>query len=52
MYDDEEDRDMLYGVGHETLFIRKTLVTLKVDSRDDWLRTNIFYITYTIVDKI
>ncbi|XP_042954672.1 uncharacterized protein LOC122291092 [Carya illinoinensis] len=52
VYDDDETNDMLYGDGHETLVIRKSLLTPKGDSGDDWLRTNIFHTTCTVADKV
>ncbi|KAE8729833.1 hypothetical protein F3Y22_tig00003151pilonHSYRG00058 [Hibiscus syriacus] len=36
IYDDDEIDDMLYGDGHETLGVRKSLLTPKGDSKDDW----------------
>lgn len=48
-----EDKDVPYGNGHKILVICKSLLALKDDSRDDWLRTNIFYTTTcTITDKV
>ncbi|KAE8730965.1 hypothetical protein F3Y22_tig00002841pilonHSYRG00088 [Hibiscus syriacus] len=52
VYDDDETDDVLYGDGHETLVVRKSLLTPKGDSGDDWLRTNIFHTTYTVADKV
>lgn len=52
MYDDEENGDMLYGDGHETVVVHKSLLTLKGDFGDDWLRTNIFYAICTIANKV
>ncbi|KAE8663112.1 putative Quercetin 3-O-methyltransferase 1 [Hibiscus syriacus] len=52
VYDDDETDDVLYGDGHETLVVRKSLLTPKGDSRDDWLRTNIFHTTCTVADKV
>ncbi|KAE8669996.1 putative Quercetin 3-O-methyltransferase 1 [Hibiscus syriacus] len=52
VYDDDETDDVLYGDGHETLVVRKSLLTSKGDSGDDWLRTNIFHTTCTIADKV
>lgn len=54
VYDDyeDEDGDVLYGDGSETLVIRKNLLTPKGASDDDWLRTNIFQTTCTIADKV
>lgn len=43
---------MLYDDGYETLVIQKSLLTSKVDYGDDWLRTNIFYTTCTVVYKV
>eukprot|EP00253_Pinus_taeda_P030488 PITA_30488 len=40
--DDDDEGDVLYGDGHETLAARKSLLTPKDDSGDDWSRTNIF----------
>ncbi|KAE8716482.1 hypothetical protein F3Y22_tig00110114pilonHSYRG00103 [Hibiscus syriacus] len=51
-YDDDETDDVLYGDGHETLVVRKSLLTPKGDSGDDWLRTNIFHTTCTVADKV
>ncbi|KAE8668214.1 putative Quercetin 3-O-methyltransferase 1 [Hibiscus syriacus] len=50
--DDDETDDVLYGDGHETLVVRKSLLTPKGDSGDDWLRTNIFHTTCTVADKV
>ncbi|KAE8701689.1 hypothetical protein F3Y22_tig00110515pilonHSYRG00071 [Hibiscus syriacus] len=52
VYDDDETDDVLYGDGHETLVVRKSLLTPKGDSGDDWLRTNIFHMTCTVADKV
>jgi hypothetical protein len=52
VYDDDEEEGMLYGDGHETLVLRKSLLTPKGDSGDDWLRTNIFHTTCTVADKV
>ncbi|KAE8672958.1 putative CCCH-type zinc finger family protein [Hibiscus syriacus] len=52
VYDDDETDDVLYGDGHETLVVRKILLTPKGDSGDDWLRTNIFHTTRTVADKV
>lgn len=52
VYDDDEDEEVLYGDGHETIVVRKSLLTPKSDSEDDWLRTNVFYTTCTITDKV
>ncbi|KAE8668905.1 hypothetical protein F3Y22_tig00112281pilonHSYRG00079 [Hibiscus syriacus] len=52
VYDDDETDDVLYGDGHETLVVRKSLLTPKGDSGDDWLRTNIFHTTCTVADKV
>ncbi|KAE8699360.1 putative CCCH-type zinc finger family protein [Hibiscus syriacus] len=52
VYDDDKTDDVLYGDGHETLVVRKSLFTPKGDSGDDWLRTNIFHTTCTVADKV
>lgn len=52
LYDEDGDEDVLYGDGQETLVIRKSLLTPKGDSGDDWLRTNIFHTTCTVADKV
>ncbi|XP_022875589.1 uncharacterized protein LOC111394033 [Olea europaea var. sylvestris] len=52
MYDEGVDEDVLYGDGQETLVVRKSLLTPKGDSGDDWLRTNIFHTTCTVADKV
>ncbi|XP_068645184.1 uncharacterized protein [Aristolochia californica] len=52
VYDDAEDEEVLYGDGHETLVFYKSLLTPKGDSRDDWLRTNVFHTTCTVADKV
>ncbi|KAE8672853.1 putative CCCH-type zinc finger family protein [Hibiscus syriacus] len=52
VYDDDGTDDVLYGDGHETLVVRKSLLTPKGDSGDDWLRTNIFHTTCTVADKV
>jgi hypothetical protein len=52
VYDKDGDEDVLYGDGQETLVIRKSLLTPKGDSGDDWLRTNIFHTTCTAADKV
>ncbi|KAE8672984.1 hypothetical protein F3Y22_tig00111832pilonHSYRG00073 [Hibiscus syriacus] len=36
VYDDDETDDVLCGDGHETLVVRKSLLTPKGDSRDDY----------------
>lgn len=43
---------MLYDNGHEALIVRKSLLSPKGDSREDWLRIYIFHTTYTIVDRV
>ncbi|VFQ78099.1 unnamed protein product [Cuscuta campestris] len=43
--------DVLYGDGHENLVVRKSLLAPKDDSKDDWLRNNIFSTTCTIGAK-
>ncbi|KAJ0963081.1 hypothetical protein J5N97_028203 [Dioscorea zingiberensis] len=50
--DDDEASDVLIGDGHETLVVRKSLLAPKDESKDDWLRNNIFHTTYTVVDKV
>lgn len=35
VYDDDDDGDVLYGNGHETLVVHKSLLTPKGDSGDD-----------------
>ncbi|KAG2673927.1 hypothetical protein I3760_13G111900 [Carya illinoinensis] len=52
VYNDDETHDVLYGDGHETLVVCKSLLTPKGDSGDDWLRTNIFHTTCAIADKV
>ncbi|KAL8120842.1 hypothetical protein AgCh_017860 [Apium graveolens] len=53
VYDDnEDDNDVLYGNGHETLVVRKSLLTPKGEAEDDWQRKSIFYTTCTITDKV
>jgi len=52
VYYEDGDEDVLYGDGQETLVIRKSLLTPKGDSGDDWLRTNIFHTTCTVADKV
>ncbi|XP_062177060.1 uncharacterized protein LOC133881996 [Alnus glutinosa] len=52
VYDEDVDEEVLYGDCQETLVIRKSLLTPKGDSRDDWLRTNIFHTTCTVADKV
>ncbi|XP_022862403.1 uncharacterized protein LOC111382607 [Olea europaea var. sylvestris] len=52
VYDEGEDEDVLYGDGQETLVVRKSLLTPKGDSGDDWLRTNVFHTTCTVADKV
>ncbi|XP_062145847.1 uncharacterized protein LOC133853838 [Alnus glutinosa] len=52
LYDEDGDEEVLYGDGQETLVIRKSLLTPKGDSGDDWLRTNIFHTTCTVADKV
>ncbi|VFQ73716.1 unnamed protein product [Cuscuta campestris] len=47
-YDDYAEDDVLYGDGRENLVVRKSLLAPKDDSKDDWLRNNIFSITCTI----
>ncbi|KAJ0975418.1 hypothetical protein J5N97_017383 [Dioscorea zingiberensis] len=43
---------MLIGDIHETLFVRKSLLAHKDDSRDDWLRNIIFHTTCTVANKV
>ncbi|VFQ89704.1 unnamed protein product [Cuscuta campestris] len=50
-YDDYAEDDVLYGDGRENLVVRKSLLAPKDDSKDDWLRTNIFHTTCTIGGK-
>ncbi|XP_062146790.1 uncharacterized protein LOC133854571 [Alnus glutinosa] len=52
VYDEDGDEDVLYGDSQETLVIRKSLLTPKGDSGDDWLRTNIFHTTCTVANKV
>jgi len=52
VYDEDGDEDVLYGDGQETLVIRKSLLTPKGDSGDNWLRTNIFHTTCTVANKV
>jgi len=52
VYEEDGDEDVLYGDGQETLVIRKSLLTRKGDSGDDWLRTNIFHTICTVADKV
>ncbi|XP_068638446.1 uncharacterized protein [Aristolochia californica] len=52
VYDDVEDEEVLYGDGHETLVVCKSLLTPKGDSGEDWLRTNVFHTTCTVADKV
>jgi hypothetical protein len=42
----------LYGDGYETLVVRKSLLTIKDDFEEDWLRTNIFHTTCTIAEQV
>ncbi|VFQ88052.1 unnamed protein product [Cuscuta campestris] len=51
VYDDYAEDDVLYGDGRENLVVRKSLLAPKDDSKDDWLRTNIFHTTCTIGGK-
>jgi hypothetical protein len=51
-YDDDGDDDVLNGDRQENLVIRKSLLTPKGDSGDEWLRTNIFHTTCTVADKV
>jgi hypothetical protein len=48
-YDGNED-EILYGDGSETFVVRKSLLALKGDSEEDWIRTNIFHTTSTIAE--
>jgi hypothetical protein len=52
VYDDDGDEDILYGDYQETLVIRKSLLTSKGDSGDDWMRTNTFHTTCIVADKV
>lgn len=53
VFDDDDDEGyVLYGDGHETLVVRKSLLTPNDDSGDDWLRTNIFHTTYIVANKV
>ncbi|VFQ82763.1 unnamed protein product [Cuscuta campestris] len=51
VHNDYAEDDVLYGDGRENLVMRKSLLAPKDDSKDDWLRTNIFHTTYTIGGK-
>jgi len=52
VYDDDGDEDVLYGDGQKTLVIRKSLLTPKGNSGDEWLRTNIFHTTCIVANKV
>ena len=52
VFNDDEDEEVLYGDDQQTLVIHKSLLTLKGEFRDNWLRTNIFHTTCTIADKV
>jgi hypothetical protein len=52
VFDDGNNEEILYGDGHKTLVVRKSLLAPKDDSEEDWLRTNIFHTTCTIVEQI
>jgi hypothetical protein len=49
-YDGNED-EILYGDGNETFVVRKRLLAPKGDSKEDWLRTNIFHTTCMIAEQ-
>lgn len=49
---DGDDEEVLYGDGNTTLIVRKSLLAPKDDSNEDWLRTNIFHTTCTIVERV
>jgi hypothetical protein len=42
----------VYGDGHEILVVRKSLLALKDDSEEDWLRINAFHTTCTIAEQV
>ena len=42
----------MYGDGNATLVVRKSLLAPKDDSKEDWLRTNIFHITCMIAERV
>jgi hypothetical protein len=48
VFDEGNDRDILYGDGNETIVARKSLLASKDDSEEDWLKSNIFHTTCTI----
>lgn len=50
--DDGNDEEVLYRDGNATLVIRKSLLALKDDSKEDWLRINIFYTICTIAERV
>lgn len=52
IYDDGDDEEVLYRDGNATLVVRKSLLTPKDDSKENWLRTNIFHTTYMIAEQV
>ena len=46
------DGDILYGDGNKTLVVRKSLLTPKDDSEEDWFKTNIFHTICTIAEQV
>lgn len=51
-YDDDKRDYVLYKDVHQTLVVHKSLMTLKGDSEVDWLQTNTFHTTCTILDRV
>jgi hypothetical protein len=52
VFDDGNDEEIFYVDGRETVIVRKSLLALKDDSEEDWLRTNIFHTTCTIAEQV
>lgn len=47
VYDDYAKEVVLYVDGRENLVVRKSPLAPKDDSKDDWLRTNIFHTAWS-----
>lgn len=52
IYGDGNDEEVLYGNENVTLVVRKSMLAPKDDSKEDWLRTNIFHTTCTIAERV
>lgn len=52
IYDDGDDEEVLYGDENVTFVVKKSLLTPKDYSKEDWLRTNIFHTTCMIAEQV